>query len=191
MIESAEESIILSTFDFREGESSTDIAAALIDAADRGVFIRILVDGVSGLFRMESSSFFYAISAHPNIEIRIYNQLSVLAPWKINGRMHDKYLICDDCLYLLGGRNTFDYFLGDYESNSKSCDREVLVYNPSDEGGNSSVIDLIDYFESVWSLDVCEIFHDDESLYKLKSVKNAYDNILNRGAKQGKISRMV
>lgn len=29
--------------------------------------------------------------------------------------MHDKYLIVDDTAYILGGRNTFGYFLGSYE----------------------------------------------------------------------------
>ena len=27
-------------------------------------------------------------------------------------RMHDKYVIVDDSLYLLGGRNVYDSFLG-------------------------------------------------------------------------------
>ena len=42
--------------------------------------------------------------------------------------MHDKYLIVDDSLYLMGGRNVYDYFLGDQEGH-KNYDRDVLVYN--------------------------------------------------------------
>ena len=30
------------------------------------------------------------------------------------GRMHDKYLIADGKRYILGGRNTYNYFLGDF-----------------------------------------------------------------------------
>ena len=58
MAEAAEERIILSTFDFREDESTWDYAAALYHAAERGVQIKILVDGVSGLLRMEGHPFF-------------------------------------------------------------------------------------------------------------------------------------
>ena len=29
------------------------------------------------------------------------------------GRLHDKYLIVDDTAYIVGGRNTYDYFLGE------------------------------------------------------------------------------
>ena len=68
--------------------------------------IQILVDGVSGAVRMEGRELFYALSSHPNVEIRIYNPLNLLTPWKLMGRMHDKYVIVDEKAYLLGGRNT-------------------------------------------------------------------------------------
>ena len=51
--------------------------------------------------------------------------------------MHDKYVIVDDGAYILGGRNTFDYFLGDYDTKNKSLDREVLVYNTGQGGADS------------------------------------------------------
>ena len=43
--------------------------------------------------------------------------------------MHDKYVIVDELAYILGGRNTFDYFIGDYPNKNMSYDREVLIYN--------------------------------------------------------------
>ena len=42
------------------------------------------------------------------------------------GRMHDKYLIADGKTYILGGRNTYNYFLGDFPGH-KNYDRDVLV----------------------------------------------------------------
>ena len=53
LLSQAEDRIILSTFDMREGESTRDILAVLQEKADEGVKIRILVDGVSGAVRME------------------------------------------------------------------------------------------------------------------------------------------
>ena len=47
-----------------------DILAALLDAADRGVQVRILVDGISTSLRMEGKEVFYALSAHPNVELK-------------------------------------------------------------------------------------------------------------------------
>lgn len=61
LLSQAEDRIILSTFDMREGESTRDILAVLQEKADEGVKIRILVDGVSGAVRMEGRELFYAL----------------------------------------------------------------------------------------------------------------------------------
>ncbi len=172
MIQLAEEEIILSTFDFRDGEAPRDILALLLHKAEEGVQVKILVDGFSGLIRMEGRDLFYALSSHPNVEIRIYNPINPLTPWKTQGRMHDKYVIVDQTAFLLGGRNTFDYFIGDYPTDSRSYDREVLVYNPEPEkGAGPGLLQLRDYFESVWNLPVCRVFHDSPKLAERKGVK--------------------
>ncbi len=46
---------------------------------------------------------------------KLYNPINLMTPWKINYRLHDKYLIVDGKQYLLGGRNTNDLFLGEYK----------------------------------------------------------------------------
>lgn len=173
MAEEAKERIILSTFDFREDESTWDLAAALYQAAERGVQVEIMVDGISGFLRMEGNPFFYALSSHPQIDVRIYNPPNPFKPWTINGRMHDKYVICDDKALLLGGRNTFRYFLGDYATNDRSCDREVLIYNTAYENGaEKSVISQVEeYFYKVWDGAHMKVFHDSESLREKKAVK--------------------
>ena len=114
MIEEAQKRLIFTNFDIRDCESGRDVAAALLAAAERGVQVQVLTDGMNGLVSMASSPVFYALGAHPNIEIRFYNTPNPLMPWTFNGRLHDKYILSDDRLLLAGGRNTFDKFLGDY-----------------------------------------------------------------------------
>ena len=46
MIHQAEKRIVLSTFDIRDGSSCRDIFSSLLEAADRGVKVQILVDGL-------------------------------------------------------------------------------------------------------------------------------------------------
>ena len=169
----AKERIVMSTFDIRPGESSRDVLAMLLHEAEEGVKVQILVDGVSGRIRMEGEELFYAVSSHPNVEIKIYNMVNPLMPWKSQGRMHDKYIIVDDQAYILGGRNTFDYFIGDYATNDRSRDREVLVYNTKSgqEDKSSSLWQVEDYFNKIWNLDVCRYFHDEESLSEKESVR--------------------
>ena len=78
----AQERIILSTFDFRDGESPRDLLSIMLHKAEEGVQVKILVDGFSGLVRMERSEVFYALSSHPNVEIRLYNPINLAQPWK-------------------------------------------------------------------------------------------------------------
>ena len=46
MIGNAKKSIVLSTFDLRSDDSGTKIIAALYTAAERGVQVQILIDGI-------------------------------------------------------------------------------------------------------------------------------------------------
>lgn len=150
MIENAKEEIILSTFDFNPSESGKDIMASLIQASKRGVSVRIIVDGTSGFIDLYGNDYFQALSSYPNISVRIYNTINLLKPYDMQARLHDKYVIIDNKMYLLGGRNTTNLFLGDYSS-SKNIDRELFVYNTK-EDKNSSLSQLRTYFESVWAL---------------------------------------
>lgn len=181
MMNMAKDRIILSSFDIRDGESTKDLMSVLLHKADEGVKVQILVDGISAFLRMEGRPLFYAVSSHPNIELRVYNPLKIWMPWKTQGRMHDKYVIVDEMAYILGGRNTFDYFIGDYETDGKSFDREMLIYKT---GAQSSLHEVEDYFHSVWNLDICQTFHDDESLRDKQDVRemlalleNRYENL--------------
>ncbi len=153
LISQAQERIILSTFEMRSDTSGMQVLAALRAAALRGVRVQLLLDGFSFWTQVEGNPYFYGLEATDNVEIILYNKASVLAPWKAMSRMHDKYIIADDQVYLLGGRNTFDYFLGDQESH-KNYDRDVLVYNTKE--ADSSVYELIRYFEDMIEQDCCE-----------------------------------
>lgn len=152
LIEQAKSSLILSTFDFHSDVSGKQMLASLTAAAERGVDVRILVDGWNFLLNMEGNPYFFALNSLENVSFKIYNPMNLFTPWKGMSRMHDKYLIADETAYILGGRNTFDYFLG-AQNGYKNHDRDVLVYNT--KGAESSVYTLIDYFENVWEMDLC------------------------------------
>lgn len=151
MIAGARDSIILSSFDIRDCESGRDVFAALLAASERGVDIQILWDGMSGMLH-GSAPIFRALGSRDNVEIRFYNEPNFLLPWTFNGRMHDKYLIVDSHLMVLGGRNTFDLFLGDYVSDDdKSHDNDVLIYNTASTLDHSVIGQVESYFHRVWT----------------------------------------
>lgn len=158
MIEQAKDRVILSTFEFRADESGKRMLAVLMQAAKRGVKVQILVDGMPAFLRMDRNEYFYALATMDHVEIKVYNRINVLMPWKSMGRLHDKYVIADDDCYLLGGRNTYDYFLGDH--GYKNYDRDVLVYSTDPADERSSIHQLEQYFDSVWNLEDCSAFYE-------------------------------
>ena len=147
LIESAEREVIFSTFDLRADESGQDVMAALLAASERGVQVRMIVDGLNGFLHLQGNATLRALAAAENVEVRFYDPVDLLRPWKLNYRLHDKYLIADGERYILGGRNTSDLFLGSYQE-KRNIDRDVLVV--SDGGEHSSVRQLSAYFASVW-----------------------------------------
>lgn len=154
LIEAAREKIVLVTFDFGDDSSGQDVMAALLHAANRGVAVRILVDGMNGQLKLWGSDHFQELAEHENVEAKLYNPVSLLKPWKANYRMHDKYLIADDFAYILGGRNTNDLFLGEYVEKYNE-DRDILVYE-SVSGQGNSYGQLQKYFEEIWMQDCCK-----------------------------------
>ncbi len=150
LINQAERDLVITTYDCRDGESTRDVLCAALARADAGVRVRILVDGISGRVFLAGSDVFRAMDGHENVEIRFYNPPTPLLPWRLMARMHDKYVIADDLAYILGGRNMFDHFLGDYPSVSGtySNDREALVYAGGDP--ESSLHQVRSYFEGMW-----------------------------------------
>lgn len=150
LISLAEDRIIISTYKFKADLSGRAILAALQAAADRGVKIKILIDGIGVPALAAHNSYFYALLNHDNVEIKLYNPISLLRPWSINGRLHDKYFIVDDNVYTLGGRNIESRFMG-YKTNTPSLDWEVLVYNDK-AGEGSSMQQILTYFDQIWHL---------------------------------------
>lgn len=148
VIESAQDEIIFSTFQLNGDNSGMDMMAALKHAADRGVKVKMLIDGGLGFFPLQTSDAFKALATTENVEIQFYNLISLLTPWKGNYRLHDKYLAADDQVYILGGRNTMDLFLGNYQE-VQNTDRDMVVYNTAPNPG-SSIMQLRNYFSQIW-----------------------------------------
>lgn len=154
MLEEAKEQVLLSTFDFNDDNSGKDMMAAMLAAADRGVKVKILVDGLSAFMDIPRSDYFKALVSHSNVEIKVYAPINILKPWAWQVRLHDKYIVVDQGMYLLGGRNTTDLFLGDYVDH-QNFDGDLFV-EKGKESLDQSVGQLEAYFYSVWDLSSCK-----------------------------------
>jgi putative cardiolipin synthase len=109
---------------------------ALLNAADRGVRVRVIVDD---LLVDADDEVLLAFNAHPNINIKIYNPqhsvgvsfvdriINLLTGFRqANQRMHDKVVLYDGQIAIIGGRNMADEYY-DYDHEYNFRDRDVLL----------------------------------------------------------------
>ena len=97
------------------------LAHRILEAADRGVRVRLLVDDMDA--RAKNAGF-AGLAAHPRIEVRMFNPLETRTGAfsrlleiagrfpRLNRRMHNKTWIADDRLAVVGGRNLGDEYFG-------------------------------------------------------------------------------
>lgn len=154
LLSQAEHTIDLSYYTIHMGDTTDVFLGAILDAADRGIRVRILVDGMFGGLTASNKAAAEAIGSHPNITLRLYNPPDLLRPWTFNCRLHDKYILIDGKLLLLGGRNIGDkYFAPEGFTGLCSLDRDVMVYNTGCESGteHSVLYAVRDYMNGIWS----------------------------------------
>ena len=107
----------------------------LLDAADRGVRVRLLLDDIQ---TQGYDLGMWAMDAHPNIEIRIFNPFAYRSMrWRdaiggfrrVNRRMHNKSFTGDNQVTVIGGRNIgAEYFAAREDVNFGDLD--VLCFGP-------------------------------------------------------------
>lgn len=118
MAERAERSLDVQYYFILEDGTGYLFAQSLLEAADRGVRVRILLDDIS---TSEHETGMATLVAHPNIEIRIFNPFSRRRPrfldfvtdlGRVNHRMHNKSMTADSQATIVGGRNIGDEYFG-------------------------------------------------------------------------------
>lgn len=155
IIEEAEETLDVAYFYMEQGESVQLHYAYVLAAADRGVEVRYLLDGIFHGIRGNDRDVLRAFNAHPNIELKLYEPIFsvVLAPWRLNNRLHDKMLIADDRFAVTGGRNIGDlyYERGNVES-GYSFDRDIMLMN-LDGQEDGLIADMEIYYTELFDSD--------------------------------------
>ncbi len=155
LIDTADTSLDLQYFIWQNDSSGLLVIERLLAAADRGVRVRVLVDDIqlSGLTNKIN-----ALNSHENIQIRIFNPFSVrwryqLGIWRLtefvidgnrlNHRMHNKLLVADNQLAILGGRNIGNDYFG-LSPHRNFIDMDILMSGPL-------IPDLAEGFDQYWN----------------------------------------
>ncbi len=113
-------SLDLQYYYWKDDLTGSLLAAEVLDAADRGVRVRLLLDDINLKGR---DAKYLSLSQHEMIEVRVFNPCwnrvgalqrgieLVLRAWSATRRMHNKSWIADNRVAIVGGRNIGDpYF---------------------------------------------------------------------------------
>jgi putative cardiolipin synthase len=149
LMSGAEQSIDAQYFLMKPDNAGLVFTEKLMEAADRGVRVRLLLDDV---FTTVDDGYFSFMDAHPNVEVRIFNPVSRKGLYALNylghfslanRRMHNKSFIVDNQAAIVGGRNiAAEYF--QLETTGEFIDFDMFATGPI-------VKDISDSFDTYWN----------------------------------------
>jgi putative cardiolipin synthase len=142
LIRAARHSIDVQTYIWDEDDVGQLMLNELVQAARRGVQVRILADQLSSFDDMAVLNRLARVS--PHLQVRLYNPTfhdAHTSPlqwaagiaccfFKFNQRMHNKVLLVDDSAGITGGRNYENRYF-DWDDDFDYVDRDVLVGGPA------------------------------------------------------------
>ncbi|MFO1313054.1 MAG: phospholipase D family protein [Burkholderiales bacterium] len=114
----AQKSIDVQYYIWEADATANILADRLARAAERGVRVRVLVDDAN---LGDRDSAVASFAAHPNIEVRLFNpfaqrsakEIGFLTDFeRVNHRMHNKLMVVDNAVAIVGGRNMSDPYFG-------------------------------------------------------------------------------
>ena len=152
-IDSATDSIDFQTFIWELDAAGNQVREHLLAAAERGVFVRVLVDDS---FILDADQALLDINRHSNIELKVFNPykrrssavvmreiLNLGEFHRLDHRMHNKAMVVDNRVAIIGGRNIATHYFG-YHETANFRDMELVV-------GGPIVHELANGFDTYWN----------------------------------------
>ena len=157
LIRSAQRSLDIQYFIFVEDYTGKLLLDGVLHAADRGVRVRLLIDDLNAFALGDAHKTLAALDRHRNIEIRLFNPFAyrgnvpllrriefVVNARRLNHRMHNKLLIADSTIAIVGGRNVADEYFDTGAVAIRFGDFDVAAMGPV-------VPDLAQSFDAYWN----------------------------------------
>ncbi len=149
LIDLADSSIDAQYFLMKPDNAGFTFLAKLLEAADRGVRVRLLLDDV---FTTMDDVYLGSLDVHPNVEVRIFNPIARKGIYAfnylghfslLNRRMHNKAFIADNLVAIVGGRNiAVEYF--QLETTGEFLDFDML-------SAGRIVQEVSEQFDTYWN----------------------------------------
>lgn len=168
LIRNAKTSIEVQTFIWSNDETGRLLIYELIEAARRGVKVRIIADNLFS--EQDPATVAFVTTASPNLEVKLYRPslarlksstlrtllASVRSFHGVNQRMHNKVMLFDGAVLITGGRNIENTYF-DHSMAMNFRDRDVLVVGPAVREAVKSFNDFWDYRYAVGSHELSDV----------------------------------
>ncbi|NLB90844.1 MAG: phospholipase D family protein [Clostridiales bacterium] len=159
MVQGAQQQLDIVYHTIREGGASYAFLWEVIQAAQRGVQVRVIIDSVANITSGKKVwKILEAMNRHPNIQVMEYSRFHLLKPWQWHMLLHDKFIIADNRLLLLGGRNIDQRHFAPYGfEKAITYDTDLFLWKHEEEkeGNSSGVTQVAAYMEELWHSGYC------------------------------------
>ncbi|MBL8701131.1 MAG: phospholipase D family protein [Alphaproteobacteria bacterium] len=161
VIDTARHTLDLQYYLWHGQDSGMLVLKRVMDAASRGVHVRMLIDDIDTRDLEETLA---VIGGHPRVDVRLFNPfhrrtlvgraLDVIERLdRLNYRMHNKLLIADNQATIIGGRNVGDEYFG-MNPRFNFRDIDVLGFGPV---ARQSSRDFDRFWNSEWILPIAAL----------------------------------
>lgn len=158
----AERTLDVQYYIWHRDDTGKLLANQLIQAANRGVHVRLLLDDF-GTYHVDAN--LLALSYHTNIEVRLFNPVAnrtfrhvafLFEFLRTNRRMHNKSFTVDNQVTIIGGRNIGDAYFG-AGPGKEFADFDVVAIGPIVKAV-STAFDI--YWRSPSSIPIEQLSHE-------------------------------
>jgi putative cardiolipin synthase len=175
MADRAERTLDVQYFIFKDDTTGKLLMSAILNAASRGVRVRILMDDSEARGQDDRVG---ALAGNPNVQVRLYNPFYyrganpllrytefALTISRLDYRMHNKLFVVDNAMAVVGGRNVGDEYF-DMGDAAQFGDYDVFAMGPI-------VRDMSKSFDEYWnsSLAIPALALNGEKPKKFEAVK--------------------
>ncbi|MGX6977837.1 phospholipase D-like domain-containing protein [Vagococcus elongatus] len=150
LIDQAQESLLICQYTIADDDSGLIFIGKLLEAAERGVKIELLVNGLSNQVKGFQRLPLSLLASHPNFELKMVGGFNFLKPWQMNNVLHDKLMIVDDNYLLSSGGNIENRFTVVADNPRPVHDLDVVIQRNGDVSKDSLITQGTDYFNQLW-----------------------------------------
>ena len=154
------------------------LAWRALQAADRGVRVRFLIDDI---YHSGRDEVYALLDAHPNFQVRVFNPMAnrgatrylnyALNRKKLNHRMHNKIFLGDNAVAVLGGRNIGNDYFG-IDTKANFLDLDVLAAGPAASETGAA---FDEYWNSIYAVPIGVLYEKPVTAADLAAARERLD----------------